>query len=174
MKCVNFLNKISLTTEARKQLQLATISQRESKKWHDERKLRITSSNFGRICKAQNSSSFKKIIESIQNPKKLKTPAVTHGIEFEKKAKEAYLEKMTVECESTGLVIHSNMQFLAASPDGLIGDDGIIEIKCPFNAKNEDPDKYKLAFLNESGSALLQNHNYHYQIQGLLEICDRS
>ena len=39
-----------------------------------------------------------------------------------------------MECNVTrpvGLVVHKNYPFLAATPDGLINDDLILEVKCP-------------------------------------------
>lgn len=33
-----------------------------------------------------------------------------------------------------GLFIDSEIPFLAATPDGLVGNDTIVEIKCPFSA----------------------------------------
>ena len=35
-----------------------------------------------------------------------------------------------------GLFVDLNLPYLAASPDGLIGDDSIIEIKCPISIKD--------------------------------------
>ena len=43
------------------------------------------------------------------------------------------------EVTETGLIVHPTHQFLAASPDGLIGLDGCIEIKCPYPKYNKEP-----------------------------------
>ncbi len=77
------------------------------------------------------------------------TPAMERGIELEPLARTAY--EMERECEVTngGLYIHDSITRLCASPDGRIGDDGLIEIKCPSRAAHLDcvmngtiPDKY--------------------------------
>lgn len=39
----------------------------------------------------------------------------------------------------TGLFVDKQLQFLAASSDGLIEDDRIVEIKCPQSIKNLIP-----------------------------------
>jgi putative phage-type endonuclease len=52
------------------------------------------------------------------------------GLELEPQARLAYETKtgrMALEC---GLVLHPSLQ-AGASPDGLVGDDGLLEIKCP-------------------------------------------
>ena len=37
--------------------------------------------------------------------------------------------------DQAGLIQHPEYEFLAASPDGLIDNDGVLEIKCPFSAR---------------------------------------
>ena len=37
------------------------------------------------------------------------------------------------------LVVHPKYEWLGASPDGLVSDHGMVEIKCPFRAKYTDP-----------------------------------
>ena len=39
--------------------------------------------------------------------------------------------------KSTGLHVHRNASWLAGSPDGLIGEDGMIEVKCPYWPKRD-------------------------------------
>ena len=43
------------------------------------------------------------------------------------------------------LVVHPKYEWLGASPDGLVGDHGMVEIKCPFRAKYTDPSPEYLA-----------------------------
>ena len=57
--------------------------------------------------------------------------AMQWGTEQEPAAREAYESKMGVLVLETGFVPHPNIQMAGASPDGLIGTDGGIEIKCP-------------------------------------------
>lgn len=46
--------------------------------------------------------------------------------------------------------------WLGASPDGLVGDDGLIEIKCPFSQRESNPPQFKVA---------LDQPHYHAQMQ---------
>ena len=42
-----------------------------------------------------------------------------------------------------GLFVDFNLPFLAATSDSLIGNDAIIEIKCPYSAKDFSPNDAK-------------------------------
>ena len=64
--------------------------------------------------------------------------------------------------KSTGLHIHPYIPWLAGSPDGLIGTDGLLEVKCPFPFKR--------------GGATVHMHipeHYYMQIILCLEVSDR-
>lgn len=64
--------------------------------------------------------------------------AMMHGVDTEPQARMAY-EFMTGETvEETGFVLHPSIQGFGASPDGLVGSDGLIEIKCPNSATHID------------------------------------
>lgn len=53
------------------------------------------------------------------------------GTESEPLAISAYEAEFGVLVEKTGLVDHPAIAMSGASPDGLVGDDGLIECKCP-------------------------------------------
>ncbi|WP_312388543.1 lambda exonuclease family protein [Stutzerimonas nitrititolerans] len=60
--------------------------------------------------------------------------AMQRGTDLEPVARSAYeIDKgvMTVE---TGLILHPKIEGFGASPDGLVGDRGMLEIKCPNTA----------------------------------------
>ena len=73
-----------------------------------------------------------------------------------------------------GLFIHPVHNFLATSPDGVIGDTCVLEIKCPYSIIN----KYQLpSYLTQNPRTRLyelnKKHNYYYQIQGELMCSQR-
>lgn len=171
--CTRFLDSLKLTPIERQQLEKDTRAQRNCMKWNDERKIRLTSSYFGRVCKIKQMSLIKNIIKLMREQKPIHTPAVLHGIKYEKNAIAEYLKVTNEPYKQSGLIIHPEHPFLAASPDGLIGTEGIIEVKCPFSAKDADPFAYNFNFLNRENTTILHNHDYHYQIQGILEIANR-
>lgn len=57
--------------------------------------------------------------------------AMRRGTELEPKARAVYMLETGNIATEVGLVDHPSIPMSAASPDGLIGHDGLIEIKCP-------------------------------------------
>src|SRR5690606_6597640 len=75
--------------------------------------------------------------------------AMQHGIDTEPDAILAYEFFTDQTVEPVGFVDHPTIAMSGASPDGLIGDDGLVEVKCPNTATHLDtllggaiPDKY--------------------------------
>jgi hypothetical protein len=66
------------------------------------------------------------------------SPAMEWGIETEPLARAAYEIANDLETESIGFAIHDRIGRFGASPDALIGIDGILEIKCPTTAVHLD------------------------------------
>lgn len=62
------------------------------------------------------------------------SPAMEWGIETEPVARAAYEISQDCEVEQVGLAIHPTIKNFAASPDGLVGAEGLVEIKCPNTA----------------------------------------
>ena len=60
--------------------------------------------------------------------------AMRWGTEHEPFARAAYEMSHGVLVEQVGLVIHPSIERGAASPDGLVGDTSLIEVKCPKTA----------------------------------------
>lgn len=80
--------------------------------------------------------------------------AMAHGLETEPEARAAYSFMRDVDVIETGIVFHPRIRGSHASPDGLVGDDGLIEIKCPNTSTHIDllltgsvPDKYVIQML---------------------------
>lgn len=59
------------------------------------------------------------------------TMAMDWGIQTEPLARTAYEFAKGVEVERIGYVRHLGISRSGASPDGLVGEDGLVEIKCP-------------------------------------------
>lgn len=60
--------------------------------------------------------------------------AMQHGTDTEPEARSAYEFRQNVDVTQVGFVLHPTIADTGASPDGLIGTDGLIEIKCPNTA----------------------------------------
>ena len=60
--------------------------------------------------------------------------AMQHGTDTEPLARAAYEALKDVLVDEVGFVPHPSIIMAGASPDGLVGDDGLLEIKCPNTA----------------------------------------
>lgn len=60
--------------------------------------------------------------------------AMQHGVDTEPEARAAYEFYQGVTVEQVAFVPHPKIDQAGASPDGLVGDDGLVEIKCPNTA----------------------------------------
>ena len=63
-----------------------------------------------------------------------KTAAMQRGNDIEPKARARYMLETGELVEETGFINHPTINMSGASPDGLVGEDGLIEIKCPNTA----------------------------------------
>lgn len=64
--------------------------------------------------------------------------AMRWGTEKEPEARAAYCFHHDAEVEQIAFVDHPTIDNAGASPDGLIGEDGLLEIKCPLTATHLD------------------------------------
>jgi putative phage-type endonuclease len=60
--------------------------------------------------------------------------AMQWGTQYEPEARALYEFLHDCEVRTVGLVTHPALPMSLASPDGLVGDDGLVEIKCPNTA----------------------------------------
>jgi putative phage-type endonuclease len=75
--------------------------------------------------------------------------AMIHGTETEPEARRAYEFFVDRDVQQVGFVPHPTIAMAGASPDGLVGEDGLLELKCPNTATHIEtlllgqiPDKY--------------------------------
>jgi putative phage-type endonuclease len=88
--------------------------------------------------------------------------AMQHGVEQEPHARRAYAELMGVEVVEVPFVEHPEIAMFGCSPDGLVGDDGLVEIKAPNTATHLD------TLLSETVPS-----KYVIQMQVQMAVCGR-
>lgn len=103
-----------------------------------------------------------------------------YGIQYESVAKDVFEAITNLKVMPCGIFVDQYLNFLAGSPDGIIRDDGIIEIKCPSRIKNTTPQEaakmkmIKYLTINKKGEIKLKRtFQYYYQVQGQLHITQR-
>lgn len=107
----------------------------------------------------------------------IKTKAILHGKNYEKKALKLFDDKFCIKTKECGLFVCLDYPYLGASPDAVVDDSAIVEVKCSYSGKNEmvKPGahfKY-LMFDDNENVVLKKSHNYYDQIQGQLYISKR-
>jgi len=66
------------------------------------------------------------------------------------------LKYSNIPVEEAGFFIHPEHDWLGATPDGLIGDNATLEIKCPFGKRNDETPAFK---------TLADQQHYYAQVQ---------
>lgn len=89
--------------------------------------------------------------------------AMQRGTELEPIARSEYEARAGVMVQEIGFALHDDYQNVGASVDGLVGDDGLVEIKCPNSANHFD-------YLRTGSHA----QEYRWQIQGQLWVSGRA
>lgn len=64
--------------------------------------------------------------------------AMQWGTDTEPQARAAYAFMRDADVAECGFVLHPSIADFGASPDGLVGEDGLVEIKCPSTATHID------------------------------------
>ncbi len=116
------------------------------------------------------------LCSSIYEPKQLSTPPILHGKKYENRAIEKFEKCFDVNVKKNGLFVNPKYPFLGASPDGLVLNDALVEVKCPFTGRNCNisPGKgFDFLTFDDDSVTLKRNHKYYYQVQGQLGLCQR-
>lgn len=110
---------------------------------------------------------------------------MAHGVQWEAEGFRRAQRELDDEEEETfvtqtGLHISEEHPWLGATPDGLVGDDAILEIKTVSSAKNmtimEAIQAGKISFIKivQNQLVLVESHAYFAQVQAQLAVTQRS
>ena len=94
--------------------------------------------------------------------------AMAWGTEQEPFARAAYEAKTGQMVEEVGFLPHPTIALAGASPDGLVGDDGMVEIKCPSTSTALE------CWLTQSQGGNPVDGKYFAQMQWQMRCADRS
>lgn len=141
--------------------------------WHQQRLGKLTSSRFGDMMVQGRAKDdlygaaamkyiYEKIAEQItRQPHVVTSQATDWGTQMEQHAIELYEKETGNKVHQCGFLEFG--EHAGGTPDGLVGDDGVIEVKCPFNPAN-----HVEAFIEEKVPK-----QYIFQIQGNLMVTGR-
>ena len=112
--------------------------------WFAKRAGKFTGSRFADLMaktRTGASASRKNLIVTLAVERLLGTCVETYqngamqrGIELEPEARAAYELHELVAVQQVDYLEHPSLWYVGCSPDGLVGDDGMVEIKCPSSA----------------------------------------
>lgn len=112
-----------------------------SPEWHQTRVGKITASKMAALMartKSGPAASRKNMIAQLaierltgQEVENFKNDSMRHGNETEPMARMEYEMQTGNTVTQIAFVDHPEIQMVGCSPDGLVGDDGLVEIKCP-------------------------------------------
>jgi hypothetical protein len=159
--------------------------QRPEDEWQKQRLGMITGSNFGKLVKTDRKGGYvlssgkvaddliykiawmrllrKGAISDGLGRLSVNSASMTHGNDFEPLAVQCYEERTGNKVKYVQSFVEYD-EWIGGTPDGYVDDDGIIEVKCPWNGGNH---------LQSILEQKVYNPEYVYQIQGYLWITDR-
>lgn len=184
-----FMSKLSFNDSQLNELEKATKGQASNKIWKEQRRGRITASNFHDV-----STKVQAIMASRGATKPATTPllvkltqdinldhvdAIKWGRKNEEKASESFFHTVAAKhiapkLHMCGLRVLKSAPFLAASADNLFScvccERACVEYKCPYSIRNHPvSDKWEdLKFLDKVDGeiTLKKSHKYYAQVQG--------
>lgn len=124
----SFMKSLALDSESRAKLEYESRGQSSSELWKQERRKRLTASNFGRICKMKPTTPCQKTVEQLLYKEFSGTNATRYGLENERTAISELEDLLLVKVQECGLYVDEKLPFLAASPDGLVDDKYLVEV----------------------------------------------
>ncbi len=117
------------------------IEQRTTE-WFKQRKGKITGSAIGAILGLSPFTTSKDVMRRMVRESNgyesefLGNVATNYGTANEPVATFDFTLETDLQVTETGFHVHPNYDWLGASPDGFVGDDAVIEIKCPYGKRN--------------------------------------
>ena len=142
------------------------------------RKGRLTAGNFGPVLTAKRVTPS--LLKRLMGEYDLSgVKAITWGVNNEKEAVNAYEKSNCLKAEPTGIWFEES-SIPVATPDGLVGQKGILEVKCSYTFRNstiEEAMKSESFYLDKQKDKieLKRDHKFGYwhQIQGQLHLTNR-
>ncbi|ABF63516.1 Exonuclease [Ruegeria sp. TM1040] len=106
--------------------------------WHEARLGRVTASRIADVMMNPTTAGFQNYRSQLVCERLTGTPtetftsaAMQHGTETEPQARAMYTLATGLSVNEVGFVPHPLIEMAGASPDGLVGELGLVEIKCP-------------------------------------------
>lgn len=105
----------------------------------------------------------------------IRSKPILHGRRYEQVAVEKFEAKWGIHTEECGIFVCVDHPQLAASPDRIIDQDTVLEVKCPYANRDTLISAATVPYLKDKNGELTldENHNYYFQVQGQLLCTNR-
>ena len=149
--CKEYKESLALSEAEITKISADTSEQGSSSLWLQLRRSRLTSSNFGVVCKRRASTPVANLVKNLlYRSISSNVSSLRWERENEDTARMAYCTEMAargtpVSTQRVGLIISAEKPHLACSPDDLVEDKsisnkhGTVEYKCPYSARELSP-----------------------------------
>ncbi len=154
------------------------MSEQQTEQWFTDRLGRVTASRLADVlAKTKTGYSASRanymtqlVLERITKTRaeSYSNAAMLHGVEQEPFARAAYEAHTGQMVEEVGFIQHPDIEDAGASPDGLVGDDGMVEIKCPSSSTALE------CWLIHAQGGNPVDAKYYAQMQWQMRCADRS
>lgn len=165
----NHVEKLFENGKNWKQIERETTDQSESELWLSLRRDMLTASNFGIVCRMRSTTSCATTVKNILYPPSIDTAAMKYGRDREEVARKELAAKLNKDIKPCGLFIDFENPCLGASPDGLIDENGLVEIKCSLSAEHLTAEEaietllpLKSIFDKKDPGKMNRNHKFFY------------
>ena len=142
--------------------------EQQSEAWHQIRCGKVTGTRFKALVAGESTATYKDLVTNIaceiitgKAEETYSNAIMEHGLEMEPIARTEYERLFDTEVKTAGFISpdedHKYHDWIGISPDGLIPDEGILEIKCPLMRTH-------LEYIETNRLP----SEYRYQVQGQL------
>jgi putative phage-type endonuclease len=135
--------------------------EQQSEAWHEARCGRVTGTRFKNLVSKDTTDSYRDLVTNIaceiitnKQEETYSNSDMERGIELEPIARKEYEILFDTDVKTIGFLIpdedHKYHEWIGISPDGVLSDNGLLEIKCPkmkthfeYIERNELPSEYR-------------------------------
>lgn len=119
------------------------MDEQRTDEWFQARLGKVTASAISNVMMKPTTAGYQNYMAQLicerltgQKTETFQSSAMLHGVETEPQARALYEMETGLDVTKVGFVNHPSLMMAGASPDGLCGDDGLVEIKCPQPAQH--------------------------------------
>ncbi|ODM91394.1 Chromosome-anchoring protein RacA [Orchesella cincta] len=174
---------VTVDKERQQEIQISTLGQSNCEIWGRERRKRLTASNAKRICSMQDSTDNHAVLRQLLSQTEFSNEATIYGNTNEPVAADKYAEIKSLSKDAVkmcGLFVSLEHGGLAVSPDRLVEEDGLLEVKCPITASNisimdwAKERKSQCSLTIKDGTLTMKTeHAHYYQVAMQIFVTER-